>query len=48
MPSVVASIPEEIEELIEWLVESGRFESKSEAAKHLIINGAHNKYEYKL
>lgn len=48
MPSVVASITDELDELIEWMVETGRSESRSDAAFELMNLGAHNKYEYRL
>jgi len=45
MPSVVAGIPEGLDEFIDELVESGQFESRSKAAAHLLEYAAVNKYD---
>lgn len=48
MPSVVAGITEEMDGLLDWLVETGREESRSEAASNLMEYAASDKYSYVL
>lgn len=45
MPSVVAGISGELDEFIDWLVETDRFESRSKAAEHLLEYAAIDKYD---
>lgn len=45
MPSVVAGVSVELDEFIDWLVDSERFESRSDAARHLMEYAAVNKYD---
>ena len=45
MPSVVAGVTEELDSFIDELVERGRFDSRSDAARHLLEYGAVNKYD---
>lgn len=45
MPSVVAGVSEELDQLIDRLVEEGRYEDRSEAARRLMEYAAYNKYD---
>ena len=44
MPSVVAGISDELDEKIDWLVETGRAEDRSDAANQLMEYAGVNKY----
>lgn len=45
MPSVVAGVTPELNEFLDGLVEKGRFNSRSDAARHLMEYGATRKYD---
>lgn len=40
MPSVIASIPDELDEFVDFLVEEKNYESRSDAARYLMMVGA--------
>lgn len=45
MPSVIAGVSEELDEFIDWMVETGRAEDRSDAAEQLMVYAAANKYD---
>ena len=45
MPSVVVGISNELDSLLDWLVETGRAENRSDAAQQLMSYAAYNKYD---
>lgn len=48
MPSVIASTSDEVDELIDELVDRNLFDSRSEAAAHMVEYAAANKYGLEL
>jgi len=45
MPSVIAGIPEELDQLLDDMVERDEAEDRSDAAKRLMEYTAYNKYD---
>lgn len=45
MPSVVAGVSGELDELLDWMVDTGRAEDRSDAAQQLMRYAAYNKYD---
>lgn len=45
MPSVVAGISDDLDDFLDWLVETNRFETRSEAARHLMEYASLHKYD---
>lgn len=44
MPSVVAGVNQELSDLIDRLVEEGRYEDRNEAVEEMLKYTAYNKY----